>query len=429
MTLLSTLTGASGSPSEFAWHKTDRLRKIRSASNARLNSITGQTQRLRVGITTSVIQRGKTGVAQYVFALVRALIEEGEQHDFTLFVLEEDLPLFAFAADRMTIVSVKEKWRPAVRNILWHQVQLPRLAKSLKLDVLHVPSYRRMLWRRPCATVATIHDLAPFHVKGKYDLARMIYGRVAARQLARRQDKVVSISSNTARDIERFFGLPMSRQTVVLNGLDHERFHPGDSALARADATSQWKLDAPYFLYISRLEHPAKNHVRLIEAFNRFKASSGSRWLLALGGSDWHGAEVIHQMAAQSPYAKDIRFLGFVSDQALPNLYRAAGAFVYPSLFEGFGMPPGEAMACGCPVISSTRGALAEVVGQAAVHINPDDVESITQALLRVALQPALRQTLRQIGFANAARFDWGANARQVIQVYEAAAQCRSAAS
>lgn len=331
---------------------------------------------MNTGFSTSVIQRGKTGVAQYVFALLKAMLPHAGKHRFHLFVLEEDLPLFEFAKDAMTLIPVPERFRPAGKNVLWHQTHLPRLARDLKLDVLHVPSYRRMLWPKPCPLVSTIHDLAPFHVRGKYDWKRMIYGRVVVKRLARRQDLVLAVSENTARDLVKFFQLP------------------GDSATAKAIAASRWGLNQPFFLYVSRLEHPAKNHVRLIESFNRFKAATRSPWLLAFGGSDWHGAEAIHAAAAASPFAQDIRFLGFVDDPSLPDLYRATEAFVYPSLFEGFGFPPIEAMACGCPVISSTRGSLKEVVAGAARTVDPESIDDLSRALTELATDNSIRKRL-----------------------------------
>jgi len=375
--------------------------------------------RMKVAITTSVIQRGKTGVAQYIFALIRSLLPSAEKHEFILYVLEEDMPLFQFAAGQMRLVPVQEKWRPAVKNIVWHQILLPKLLKKEGVDVLHVPSYRRMLGRRPCALVSTIHDLAPFRLQGKYDLLRMLYGKIAVKFLARRQNEIITVSASTGRDIETYFGIPQKAQHVILNGLDHGRFTPGDAAGAKAEVAKRWGLNGPYFLFVSRLEHPAKNHVRLIEAFNRFKEQTGSSWQLALGGADWHGAEVIHAAAAESPYIKDIRFLGFVPDDGLPDLYRAAGAMVYPSLFEGFGLPPVEAMACGCPVISSTRAALEEIVADAAEKVDPESEDSIAAALTRVSMDENLRKSLIQKGLENARRFDWDVNAARVLDVYE----------
>jgi glycosyltransferase involved in cell wall biosynthesis len=292
----------------------------------------------------------------------------------------------------------------------------------LQLDVLHIPSYRRMLRPRPCPLVSTIHDLAPFHVAEKYDWKRMFYGRVIVRRLARRQDRIIAISEYTAADIVKFFGLPRERITVIHNGLDHERFHLGSQENARSGAADRFGLNRPFFLYVSRLEHPGKNHVRLVSAFEEFKAATQSNWQLALAGGDWHGAEVIHQAIRKSQFANDIRCLGFVPDEQLPDLYRAADVFVYPSLHEGFGLPPIEAMACGCPVITSTRGALAEVIGEAAVIIEPEDVHSMANQLRLVAGVEGVRNRLRTVGLEHARNFDWRRTAVETLKVYESVA-------
>src|SRR5204862_1358443 len=125
------------------------------------------------------------------------------------------------------------------------------------------------------------------------------------------------------------------------------------------------------------------------------------------GGSDWSGAEIIHQRIAQSAFANDIRSLGFVPDGDLPELYRAASVFVYPSLYEGFGLPPLEAMACGCPVICSARGALGEVVGDAAAIVDPENVADLTRQLTALAGGAALRERFRAAGLAQAEKFNW----------------------
>jgi glycosyltransferase involved in cell wall biosynthesis len=376
---------------------------------------------MKVGLTATMIQGGRSGVAQYVFSLVRELVHAG-QVDLSVFVLEDEIPLLDFAKDGCQIIPVPRAAAPPVKNILWHQLTLPKLAADLKLDVLHVPSYRRLVRNAPCPTVGTIHDLAPFHVKGKYDLARMFYGRVIVKSLARSQKEIVAVSHCTARDIENFFGIPQYRLHVIHNGIDHDRFFPGDHAAARAWTAEKHGVTAPYFLYVSRLEHPGKNHVRLIEAFVAFKKATGSDWQLALGGGDWHGCEAIKSAAAASPFASDIRFLGFVPDADLPNLYRAARGMVYPSLFEGFGLPPVEAMACGTPVISSTRGALEEVVADAALIVNPEDVADITRALTALSTDADLAEKLKSKGLVNAARFHWSRTAAEVTEIYRKAA-------
>lgn len=373
---------------------------------------------MKIGLSTSVIQRGQSGVGQYVLSLVRALLPAATAHEFTLYVLEDDLPLFAFAASAMKIVLVDERHRPPVKNILWHQTVLPRLVRRAGLDVLHIPSYRRMLWPRPCALVATIHDLAPFHVAAKYSRARMFYGRVVAKRLARRQHEIIAVSQLTARDIETFFHLPAARVTVVPNGLDHARFHPGPAAIARTAVAGPKGIAAPFFLYVARLEYPAKNHARLVAAFNAFKAATGSPWQLVLAGSDWTGAAAIHAIVRASPFTQDIRVLGFVPSHDLADWYRAADVFVFPSLFEGFGLPPVEAMACGCPVLSSRRGALAETVGDAAGLLEPESSAQLQAQLTRAATDSAWRDQLRAAGLAQAHKFDWADTAAATLAVY-----------
>jgi glycosyltransferase involved in cell wall biosynthesis len=376
---------------------------------------------LRIAISTLMIQRGQSGVAQHVLALLRALKEHAAEHEFIVLALEEDLPLLAFARDAMRLVSVPERFRPPLANIAWHQCALPRLIRRHPVDVLHVPSYRRMLWPRPCALVATIHDLAVFRVPHKYDPARMLYGRVVARHLAHRQHQIIAISRHTANDLTSFFRLPGNRINIVHNGMDHSRFFPADPAAARAAVAQRYRFEQPFFLYVARLEHPAKNHLRLIAAFNRFKARTKSPLQLALAGSDWHGADVIHAFIRQSPCANEIRHLGFVPDQDLPDLYRAATAAVYPSLYEGFGLPPVEAMACACPVLSSTRGALGEVVGDAALTVDPEDINALAAGLERLAREPDLRKRLCQAGPTQARQFDWRTTAAATLTVYRLA--------
>lgn len=372
---------------------------------------------MKVGLTATMIQGGKSGVGQYVLSLARQLMER-ERLELTLFVREEERPLFGFAEGKARIENVAKTYAGPLRDILWHQCVLPRKAKQLGLDVLHVPSYRRLLAHAPCPVVGTIHDLAPFHLAEKYDPLRMFYGQVVVKALARRQDHVIAVSEFTATDLQRFYGLTPDSITTIPNGIDHHRFFPGDRASSRETVAHRHGQTHPYLLYVSRLEHPGKNHVRLIEAFARFKAETGSDWQLLLGGGDWHGAEVIKQAASESPVAQDIRFLGFVPDQDMGDLYRGAEAMIYPSLFEGFGLPPAEAMACGTPVISSTRGALGEVVRDAALTVDPESVPELASSLMRLAKDRALREDLRRKGPERAAAYRWEQTARDVERVY-----------
>ena len=370
---------------------------------------------MRVALSLSVVQRGRSGVATYLFGLLDGLAAIDAPVKVILLGLAEDRPLFERWLDRCEWESVAETWRPAVRNLLWHQTALRGVLRRVRADVLHVPSYRRIVWRPPIPQVVTIHDCAAFAVKGKYDAARMFFGRQVVPRLARRAQAVVTVSAATADDVTRYFGLRRDGLRVIWNGIDHRRFRPPAPA-ALAEFRARLGLTRPYLLYVARLEHPAKNHVRLIAAFEELaSAQPGLPHDLVLAGADWHGADEIRARVAASPLQARIRLPGFVATEDLPLWYGGADLMVYPSLFEGFGLPPVEAMACGCPVVCSDRGSLAEVVGDAARIVDPEAPAEIARGISEVLAAPA---AWTDCGLRRAALFSWDAMARATAKVY-----------
>ena len=374
---------------------------------------------LHVAISTSVNQRGKSGVAAYLFGLIDGLVNTCPDVRLTLFGLAEDRPLFAPWLDRAQWAEVAETWRPAVRDVAWHQCILPGRLRKIGADVVHIPSYRRILARPPCPQVVTVHDCAAFHVRGKYDAARMAYGRHVVPLLARQARRLATVSQATARDVETFFHRPAAAIEVIWNGIDHRRFHPAKPS-ALAEFRARHHLSRPYLVYLARLEHPAKNHVRLIEAFEQLlKDQPDLPHDLVLAGADWHGAEVVHARVAASPVRDRIRTTGFVTGADLPLWYAAAELLAYPSLFEGFGLPPIEAMACGCPVVCSARGSLAEVVDEAARIVEPESATAIAAGLSEVLANP---EKWRERGLARAQLFDWNRSAQATAALHYTAA-------
>jgi glycosyltransferase involved in cell wall biosynthesis len=366
---------------------------------------------LHVALSTSVGQRGRSGVATYLSGLIEGLLATPNPGlRLTLFGLAADRPLFERWLDRCAWEAVAEFWRPAVRDIFWHQFIFPSRLRRLGCDLVHIPSYRRVLARPPCRQVLTIHDCASFQLRGKYDLARNLYTKRLVVPLARRADSVITVSGATADDVTRFYGIPRESLHVVWNGIDHSRFCPQPDKASPAPY--------PYFLYLARLEHPAKNHVRLIEAFEQItRQEAASTHRLVLAGADWHGAEVIHARIAASPVRDRILTPGFLPLPDLPRWYAHATAMVYPSLFEGFGLPPVEAMACNCPVICSARGALGEVVGEAARLIDPEKRDEIATAL-REMLEESVRKHWQARGLRRAALYSWLRCAEATAAVY-----------
>jgi len=232
---------------------------------------------VKIALSTSVMQRGQSGVGQYVLSLARALQPAAGEHEFTLFVLEHDLPLFEFARKTMRLEALAERWRPAVKNIFWHQAMLPEFCAGRASTSCTSPvtagccGRGRVRWFPPstiwrlfiCPGNTTGADVLR---AGRRPSSRPSTGRDHCRERA------------DADHVREHFAVAPDRVTVVSNGLDHGRFHPGVWKSAREATCFRRGVTEPFFLYVARLEHPAKNHARLIAAFNRFKSATGSRW-------------------------------------------------------------------------------------------------------------------------------------------------------
>ncbi|MCC5840240.1 MAG: glycosyltransferase family 4 protein [Opitutales bacterium] len=370
----------------------------------------------KVLLSAGMIQGGLSGVGRYVVEIARRL---GPEPTLSLHVagLDADRTLFPTVPDERWI-SLPPRFGKGAANLLWHFGPLRGILRRGGFDLYHSPSYRRIMPACPVPQIATIHDCAPFHLRDKYGAARGFFGRILVPVLARRCRHVLTVSHFTAGDIERFFKIPASRLTVIHNGLDHSRYRP----LSEEDLGAfreRVGVSAPYLLYLSRLEHPGKNHVRLIEAYDRARAAGTLDSPLVLGGAPWHGAEAIYKRSAASPYSADIALPGFIDEADLPYWYGAARALVFPSLIEGFGLPVAEAMACGTPVLSSDRGSLPEVGGDAALYFDPTSVEEMAAALLTFAGRtPAEAQAFREKGFTQAGRFHWDLAAQATGAAY-----------
>ncbi|WP_269539111.1 glycosyltransferase family 4 protein [Cerasicoccus fimbriatus] len=362
-----------------------------------------------------MIQGGRSGVGRYVIALSETLIKRGlELH---LAGLDADRSHFPMIPDEHW-VSIPASFDSGAKNLLWHQASLPGIIRHNGYDVVHIPSYRRMVINCPAPQVATIHDCAPFIMAEKYDALRGFFGRKVVPWIARRMDRVIAVSATAGKDIQHYLGVTPERLTLIPNGIDHARFQPA-SENALADFRTRRALTKPYLIYIARFEHPAKNHVRLIEAFGRFREESGLDWQLVLGGAPWHGKEVIDEAWQSSTHRDAIRMEGFVEDDELALWYGAAEALVFPSLMEGFGFPVIEAQACGTLAVSSNATSLAEVNGPAALPFDPTSVDSITAALHQLGQMDTAERTRRIAqGIEWAAQYRWEKHAEQCEQVY-----------
>jgi glycosyltransferase involved in cell wall biosynthesis len=354
---------------------------------------------LRVGFDGRDLLRKRTGVVNNTLHLARELTSSHP----TQVLIYVDQPV---TPDEQAPAGVPLR-AIAAPPILWKHLALPLALARDRVDVFHSPTGTLPLVA-PCRQVVTLHDLFAA-VEPRWFAPRVaLQLRTAQRRAAHTAAAIIAVSECTRRDVVERFGVPPERIRVVYNGVDHGRFRPAEvdaEAIAR-----RFGVRHPFVLCLGSLM-PWRNAPRLLRAVARVGYG-----LLFIGRDIW-GTDPTARLAAELGWDW-ARFAGYVSDPDLPALYAAARVFAYPSLYEGFGIPPLEAMACGTPVVASTAGALPEVLGDAALLVDPYDEDALAQAI-----QAAAEDTgdLRRRGLQRAARYRWPDAASQTWQVYGAA--------
>jgi len=298
------------------------------------------------------------------------------------------------------------------------------ILRRYQCDLLHIPHLFWLPRQLFCPYVITVHDVLE-HMYRTHDRShprRMLHFYLT-RQVLRGAARVFAVSKFTRSEIEKLFGIPSERIEVVYNAID-ERFLRGHASESdRQFLAERYRVTSPFLLYAGRIS-PQKNLVRIIEAFSALKAELDKEGKfpdlkLIIIGDELSKHPDLRRTVIRGGVQNDVRFMGFVPIEVLRIFYDAAKIFVFPSLYEGFGLPPLEAMAHGTPVVTSNTSSLPEVVDKAAVLVNPENVFEIMRALQRVLLDQPLREKLKQRGYEQGKKFSWEASVRQVLSVYE----------
>jgi glycosyltransferase involved in cell wall biosynthesis len=379
---------------------------------------------VRIGIDAHLLSLASSyrqaGVSRYITELVRHLAAEPGPHEYVVFTPPHGLGALAVPPSVQVAPSRLPTQRPPVR-IAWEQAAAPVLAAARRLDLFHAPVNVAPL-ALPCRTIVTIHDLAFLLYPERLTPARRRYLALMTRLSARRAARVIAVSAQTARDVVARLGVPAERVVVVPEAAA-EHFRPEPDAAALAAFRHAKGVSEQYVLFVGTLE-PRKNVPALLRAFARVAGEFPGVQLVIAGGRGWLDDEIFALHAALGLGAR-VCFPGFVPPEELPRWYQAATVFVYPSLYEGFGLPPLEALACGTPVIASNTSAIPEVVGDAGLLVDPRDEAALAAALRALLADPARRAALRAAGLARAARFSWARVARETRAVYAALAPAR----
>jgi len=298
------------------------------------------------------------------------------------------------------------------------------ILKRLECDLVHIPNLFWLPRSLPCPYVMTVHDLLEHMSRPKNgsSMIRAMHYQLTKRVLARAA-RIFAVSQFSKNEIEKLFGIPPKRIQVVYNAIDERFLHGHASEADRQLIAERYLVTYPFLLYAGRIS-PHKNLVRIIEAFSALRGELEKEDLfpdlkLIIIGDDLSGHPDLRRTVIRSGVNNDVRFFGFVPIDILRIFYDLATVFLFPSLYEGFGLPPLEAMAHGTPVVTSNTSSLPEVVGNAAVLVNPENVFEIMRATHRVLVDKALRERLKLRGYEQAKRFSWDDSARKILKAYE----------
>ena len=369
---------------------------------------------LHIAIDAHAVGTGLAGNETYVASLVEALAEIDQTNRYTLYVTKQE------AVERF-----RNRWPNfQVRRTLPHTplVRVPvTLSAELRrrpVDVLHVQYTAPPA--APCPVVATIHDLSFEHIPATFKRRSWMQLRLTVRRTARSARRIVTLSEFSRRDLVETYGLPPGRVTVT-PAAAAPRFRPASTEEIQR-VRHLYNITREYVLAVGSIQ-PRKNLARLFDAYAGLRRARGGDklpQLVVVGKRAWLYEETL-RAAAECGLGGELIFTGYVPEADLPALYSGALCFVYPSYFEGFGLPPLEAMACGTPVVAADRTSLPEVVGDAGLLVNPFDAEEIAGAIGRLIGDEHLRAALAERGTARASRFDWRETARRTLEVYQRA--------
>lgn len=372
---------------------------------------------LHIAIDAHAVGTGLAGNETYIANLIEALAEIDTANRYTLYVTR-----------REAVERFRNRWPNFTTRLTWPHTPLVRIPITLSaelrrrpVDLLHV-QYTAPPFA-PCPVIPTIHDLAFEHLPETFKRRSFMQLRLTVRRTARRAAHIITVSEFSRRDITQTYGIAPERITVTPEAAP-KHFAPVTDASEIERVRARYLIDGDYILAVGSIQ-PRKNLVRLLAAYSDLlRARTGAKLprLVLVGKRAWLYEETL-RTANEYGLTSDVIFTGYVPEKDLPALYSGALCFVYPSYFEGFGLPPLEAMKCGTPVITGNRTSLPEVVGDAGLMVDPFESSAIASAIGRLVDDPNLRQTLRERGLKRATEFDWHETARLTLKAYERAVE------
>lgn len=360
------------------------------------------------------ISGNKSGVGVYSASLLKGLANIDSDNTYKVFVSEK--PFDVPANFEFLTTKISQENHPI--GEIWEYFFLPYFFLKEGIDIFHSPTFHLPIFTPRIKKIITIHDIILLKFSQTYPRNFVRYAALMLKIAIKVTDAIIVPSESTKKDIIKIFKVKADKIYIVPHGVRHGLNLINDNYYL-INIKNKYNLPDNFILFVSTIE-PRKNLEGLIRAYSNIRKTGISHKLVVCGGKGWlHEYERITKIAGELGVTEHISFIGYLPDEDIAAIYNLAALFVYPSLYEGFGFPPLEAMACGCPVITSNTSSLPEVVGEAAIMVNPYDIEELTKAMYEVLTNNELKLKMKKQGLERAKMFSWGKSAREHVSIYE----------
>ncbi len=366
---------------------------------------------------------GRVGGSEtYIRNLIAKLAEIDRENEYFIFTNRENFNEFKIDKPNFhkVLCPINASFKPG--RILWEQFILPFQTMKYKIDILFSAGYTTPVLTK-CKQVVAIYDLNYHHHPEDFSRLELVFWKILIPLSAKVADKIIVLSNNSKRDIENVLDVESGKVIPIYLAANIFSNTAGWTEEKVGEVKKKYKIDKDYILSVAAF-HPHKNLYRLIEAYKILKDRYGSGHKLVLVGMKARASKAVEDAIKGMSLEKDVIFTGWIPVEDIPILYKGAAVFVFPSLFEGFGIPPIEAMTCGTPVAVSNATSLPEVVGEAGLFFNPLDIEDIAEKIFKIISDDSIREGLIKKGFEQAKKFSWEKTTRQTLDVFKSIMSC-----
>jgi glycosyltransferase involved in cell wall biosynthesis len=371
---------------------------------------------MKIAIDVRTVLPNRSGVGNYVLHLVQNLRQVDPGPIYYFLAQKKNLSLLGnLAREQNPLLTIFSHENHPLSDF-WEHFILPIRLKRMGINVFHGPASLIPFRKNHCGLIVTIHDLVAFLFPETIPLKYGAYMRYLLRQAVKRADKIIAVSYHTKKDLIQILKVP-SEKIVVIHEAPSPIFYPYDKKEAQVRLKQRYGITKKFIYHLGNIE-PRKNLIVLLEAFTRVCQDLGDEYQLVVSGQKGWLTRSLSHFLINYPAKDQVLFTGYVPMEDIPLFMNGAELFVFPSLYEGFGLPVLEAMSCGTPVISSNRSSIPEIVGLAGVLVDPTDIRELADSIIGLLRNPEEKMRLSQLGKEQSARFSWDEVARKTLDVY-----------